>query len=73
MLVGLAKNRAFLFIMTAVAGVQIGFIYLGGSVLRTAPLTASELATTSLLALSVIPAGVLHTYLRRRRGKREGY
>ena len=70
---GLGKNRAFVGIMAAVAVIQILFVYLGGSVLRTAPLTASELATTSLLALSVIPAGVLHTYLRRRRGKREGY
>ena len=69
MLVGLAKNRAFLFIMTAVAGVQIGFIYLGGSVLRTVPLSLRELGVTLLLAALVIPVGWLHLLHRRLCGK----
>ena len=42
----LSKNKPFIFIMLLVLSVQIIFIYLGGSVLRTAPLTASELKTT---------------------------
>ncbi len=70
---GLSKNRAFLFIMAAVLFIQILFVYLGGSVLRTAPLTARELLVTSLLALSVLPAGLLRKALRRWRGKRTGY
>ncbi len=70
---GLGRNRAFVGIMAAVALIQILFVYLGGSVLRTAPLTPSELLVTSLLALSVIPAGILHTAYRRWRGKKDGY
>ncbi len=70
---GLGKNRAFLFIMAAVLTIQILFVYLGGSVLRTSPLTVRELAVTSLLALSVFPAELLRKAFRRWRGKREGY
>ncbi len=72
-LAGLSKNRAFLGIMAAVLAVQLLFVYLGGSVLRTAPLTARELAVTSLLALSVFPAEILRKGWRRWRGKRVGY
>ncbi len=73
MLLGLLKNRAFLLIMTAVAAVQIGFIYLGGAVLRTVPLTARELALTLLLAATVIPIGWLHTLHRRLTGRSSLY
>ncbi len=70
---GLGRNRPFLGIMAAVAVIQILFVYLGGSVLRTAPLTLSELLVTSAMALSVIPVGILHTAFRRWRGRRDGY
>ncbi len=70
---GLSRNKAFLGIMTAVLALQILFVYLGGSVLRTAPLTARELAVTSLLALSVFPAEILRKAWRRWRGRKEGY
>ncbi len=70
---GLPKNPAFLGIMAAVLVIQILFVYLGGSVLRTAPLTARELALTSLLALTVFPAGILRKAWRRFRGKKSGY
>jgi calcium-translocating P-type ATPase len=70
---GLSKNRAFLWIMTAVLAVQLVFVYLGGSVLRTMPLTASELMLTALLALSVWPAEKLRGCLLRLRGCRTGY
>ncbi len=73
LLAGLGKNKAFLLIMAAVLGIQLLFVYLGGSVLRTAPLTARELAVTSLAALTVLPAGMLRKALRRRRGGRTGY
>ncbi len=66
---GLGKNRAFLLIMTAVAAVQVLFIYLGGAVLRTVPLTPSELGATLLLSLLVLPIGWLHLLHRRLSGK----
>lgn len=65
MFTGLSRNRAFLLIMTAVAAVQIAFVYLGGAVLRTMPLTPYELLFTLLLAAAVIPVGWLHLFFRR--------
>ena len=70
---GLIKNRAFLLIMTAVCAIQIGFTYLGGSVLRTAPLTARELFITLLLSLAVIPAEFLRKILFRIFKGKNGY
>ncbi len=70
---GLAKNRTFLFIMTAVCSIQIGFIYLGGSILRTAPLTPEELGFTLLLSLSVIPAEFLRKLIWRFFKGKKGY
>jgi len=70
---GLSKNRTFLVIMAAVLTVQLVFVYLGGSVLRTMPLTASELGITALLALSVLPAEKLRGLLLRWRGLPTGY
>ena len=72
-LAGLSENPGFTGIMTAVLLVQILFVYLGGSVLRTAPLTLQELSYTSLLALTVFPAELLRKILRRLRSKTEGY
>ena len=66
---GLTKNKAFILIMGAVATVQILFVYLGGTVLRTMPLTAGELAMALLPAFSVIPMGWLHLVWRRLGGK----
>ena len=60
---GLSRNRAFLGIMGAVLAVQIVFVYLGGSVLRTVPLTGRELILTGALALSVWPAEKLRLLL----------
>ncbi len=73
MTAGLSRNRAFLAIMAAVLAIQIAFVYLGGSVLRTTPLTIRELAVTSAMAISVFPVGVLYTAFLRWRGKRGGY
>ena len=70
---GLFKNRTFLLIMGAVSLIQIGFIYLGGSVLRTAPLTQKELGFTLLLSLAVIPAEFLRKLLWRLFSKKHGY
>ena len=73
MFTGLSRNRAFLLVMTAVAAVQIGFVYLGGAVLRTMPLTPRELLFTLLFALAVLPVGWLHLFFRRLGGKESLY
>ena len=71
---GLSKNKIFTFIMAAVAAVQIGFVYLGGSILRTAPLEGKELLTAFLCALLVFPAELLRKILWRIfRGRGRGY
>ncbi len=70
---GLSENRAFLAIMGAVLIVQILFVYLGGSVLRTMPLTARELLVTAGLAATVLPVEKLRGVLYRLRGTRERY
>ena len=67
-LAGLSRNRLFLGIMAAVLFVQILFVYLGGSVLRTVPLTARELALTALLAASVLPVELVRKLVWKWRG-----
>ena len=69
----LSKNKAFIFIMALILTVQILFIYLGGSVLRTVPLTPDELKITLLLALSVFPADLIRKILLRLIGKNRGF
>ena len=70
---GLARNKGFCLIMAAVLFVQILFVYVGGAVLRTAPLTAEELGLTFLLALTVFPAEFVRKIGRRLSGRGEGY
>jgi len=70
---GLARNRAFLLIMAAVAAVQIAFVYLGGAVLRTMPLSPRELLYTLAMAATVLPVGWLHLIHRRLCGKKGLY
>jgi magnesium-transporting ATPase (P-type) len=70
---GLTRNQGFCFIMAAILLVQLLFVYLGGAVLRTAPLTAKELWVTFLLSLSVFPAEGIRRVWRRLSGKSEGY
>ena len=69
----LSKNKPFIFIMALILTVQILFIYLGGSVLRTVPLTLEELKITLLLALSVFPADLLRKLFLRLIGKKRGF
>lgn len=73
MLAGIRKNKAFLPIMLAVAAVQIAFVYLGGTMLRTTPLTPKELGVTLLFAFSVIPAGFLQLVWKKLCGKGDLY
>ena len=70
---GLSKNPGFCFIMTAILGVQILFVYVGGSILRTAPLTSEELGYTFLLALTVFPVELFRKVWRRLGDRGEGY
>ena len=70
---GISENPAFVFIMLLVGAIQILFTYLGGSVLRTAPLLSSELSFTMLLALSVFPVDILRKLLLRLFGKKDGF
>lgn len=69
----ITKNRAFIVIMAAILAIQIVFVYLGGQVLRTVPLTARELLFTSLLALTVFPADILRKLLWRALFGKRGY
>ena len=59
--------------MCSVAFVQLIFTYLGGSILRTVPLSASELWFSLSMALAALPAGVAHILWRRLRGKKDGF
>ncbi len=70
---GLSKNPVFLIIMLAILAIQIAFVYLGGSILRTMPLTARELLVTLALSLAVFPAELIRKLLWRLRGKKTGY
>ncbi len=69
----LSKNKPFIFIMLLILTVQILFIYLGGAVLRTVPLTLEELKITLLLALLVFPADLLRKIFLRLIGKKRGF
>ena len=53
--------------------VQILFVYLGGAVLRTMPLTVRELGVTALLAAGVLPVEFLRKLLWRVRGAARKY
>ncbi len=69
----LGKNRVFLLIMALICVIQIAFVYLGGGVLRTMPLTPTELCKTLLISLAVIPAEFLRKLVWRIFGHKTGY
>ena len=70
---GLRENPIFLGIMVAVLLIQLLFVYVGGSVLRTAPLTAKELGITMLLSLTVFPFDFLRKLVWRKVKGKRGY
>ncbi len=70
---GLTKNKAFCLIMAAVMIIQIIFVYLGGTILRTAPLTVGELGLTFALSLLVFPLEFIRKLFRRFFGKHDGF
>ena len=67
----ISKNPAFIVIMTAVLAIQIGFVYLGGSLLRTVPLTAGELTFSMLASLTVFPVDLARKIIIRLTPKKE--
>ena len=70
---GIGKNPTFIFIMLSVSLIQLLFVYLGGNVLRTMPLTPNELGFTLLISLSVIPIELLRKLILRLFGKKSGF
>lgn len=70
---GISKNKGFIAIMTLVCTVQILFIYLGGQVLRTAPLNISELLFTLGISLCVFPLDLIRKLFLRFIGKKSGF
>ncbi len=52
----LGKNKVFIAIMLLITFIQIVFVYLGGTVLRTVPLLPRELAYSIVPALLIFPA-----------------
>ncbi len=70
---GLMSNKAFLFIISAVLAIQILFVYLGGPVLRTIPLSPHELLFTLALSFSVIPAELLRKAFLKFINKKTGF
>lgn len=72
-LANIKKNPAFITIMSAVLIIQIGFVYLGGEVLRTVPLTPRELAWAMFFSLAVFPIDFLRKLFWRLRKNGGGY
>ena len=70
---GIARNPAFIVVMAAVTTIQITFVYLGGGVLRTVPLTPSELFFTMSLAALVFPFELVRKISWRLIGDGGGY
>ena len=65
LLADIRRNPAFLGIMALVAAVQLGMVYLGGELFRTAPLTGRELVSLLVLSLAVIPMETVRKLLLR--------
>ena len=73
LLAGLSGNLPFLGIMLLIVTVQILFVYLGGDLLRTSPLTPREALFTLALACSVLPMELVRKILWRLGGKKGGF
>ncbi len=67
LLAGLWRNRAFLVIMPAVAGIQLLIVAFGGQVFHTVPLAGETLWICLGLALTVIPVDGIRKWLVERR------
>jgi len=72
----LSQNKPFMLIMAVIVCIQIGMLYFGGEVFRTAGLSLRELGLVIMLALCVLPVDfarriIVRGYrLKKRRAKR---
>ena len=57
------KNKVFIAIIFFIITVQIGMIYYGGNLFRTAGLTIFEFLIMLLLSLTVIPIDILRKFI----------
>ena len=69
---GITKNPTFILIMLLILVIQISFIYFGGAVLRTTPLSINELLFTFACASLAIPVELIRKILWRSSGHTEG-
>ena len=69
---GITKNPTFILIMLLILVIQISFIYFGGAVLRTTPLSINELLFTFACASLAIPVELIRKILWRFSGHTEG-
>ena len=63
------KNKVFLGVIGFIMVVQIGMIYYGGNLFRTAGLTLSEFVVMILISLTVIPVDMVRKMVLRRKGE----
>lgn len=70
---GISKNRTFMAVMLLVTAIQIAFVYLGGSVLRTVPLPISDLGFTMAFAALVFPFEFIRKAMWRLLGEKGGF
>ena len=55
----ISGNKMFLYIMGLIVAIQVLMTFIGGSILRTAPLTLKEWSVVILLSLIVLPVGAI--------------
>jgi len=65
LLANMNKNRPFLFIMTAVAAIQLLIVYFGGDIFRCVPLPPNDLLKCAILAFMIIPADTIRKSILR--------
>lgn len=70
---GIMQNPAFVLIMLLILGIQVSFIYFGGTALRAAPLLLDELIFTLGCASSVVPVELVRKIIWRLSGHAEGF
>ena len=63
------KNKVFLGVIGFIMVVQIGMIYYGGNLFRTAGLTLSEFVVMVLISLTVIPVDMVRKMFLRKKGE----
>ena len=56
---GLFKDKSFLGIIGAIILVQILFVFVGGNVMRTTPLTFTEWLVPIMCAITVLVVGII--------------